>query len=194
LLASDEFDKALQVGKTVAEIPTPAKSSGAKMADILKKYFGDEPLKLAERFNVADVQQGDWRTLRLDGVKKIEDSIEKNGVLDIHLWLVEKRDNGLHAVDCNHRRQAFINRNIKTALGLIFPKLTEEEYMTIAGVANEFHDEGSVKVTDWDKYCVVVRLLQQDKFISQRGYNVPLIVDTMVSLQSLCPPRGGPNF
>jgi hypothetical protein len=48
-------------------------------------------------------------------------------------------------------------------------------------VANEFHDEASVKVTDWDKYSVVVRLFQKEKYVSSRGYNIPLIVDTLVS-------------
>ena len=65
---------------------------GKKMADILTKYFGNEPLKKVERFEVNTVDLSSWRTLRLDGVKRIEDSIPKNGVLEINnLWLLEKR-------------------------------------------------------------------------------------------------------
>ena len=60
------------------------------MADILTKYFGNELLKKVERFEVNTVDLGSWRTLRLDGIKKNEDSIQKNGVLD--LWLLEKRE------------------------------------------------------------------------------------------------------
>ncbi len=113
---------------------TPAKKDGLKLSDILKKYFGEEPLKKVTRFQVNKVEPGTWRALRQDGVRKIEESIEKNGVLEINIWLVEDRGDGnLHAIDCNHRRQAFINRKIETALGLIFPKLNEEEYMIMAG-------------------------------------------------------------
>ena len=62
------------------------------MADILTKYFDNEPLKKVEQFEVNIVDLGSWRTLRLDGVKKNEDSIQKNGVLEINnLWLLEKR-------------------------------------------------------------------------------------------------------
>ena len=66
---------------------------------------------------------------------------------------MEKRKDRLHAIDCNHRCQAFLNLQIPTALGLIFPKLNKKGYDIVAGVENEFHDESSVKMTDWDKYC-----------------------------------------
>ena len=63
------------------------------MADILTKYFGNEPLKKVDRFEVNTVDLGSWRTLRLDGVKKNKDSIQKNEVLEINnLWLLEKRE------------------------------------------------------------------------------------------------------
>ena len=46
-----------------------------------------------ERFEVNTVDLGSWRTLRLDGVKKNEDSIQKNRVLKINnFWLLEKRE------------------------------------------------------------------------------------------------------
>ena len=57
-----------------------------------------------------------------------------------------------------------------------------KEYDIVAGVANEFHDESSVKVTDWNKYCVIVRCLEKEKFQILRDYNISLIVETLVSL------------
>ena len=88
----------------------------------------------------------------------------------------------MHAIDCNHKHQVFLNLQIPTALGLIFPKLDKKEYDIVAGVANEFHDKSSVKVTDWDKYCVIVWCLEKEKFQILRGYNISLIVVILVSL------------
>ena len=136
-------------------------------------------MKKVDRFEVNTVDLGSWRTLRLDGIKKNKDSIQKNRVLD--LWLLEKREDSC-MLDCNHRNQAFLNLQIPTALGLIFPKLTKKEYDIVAGVANEFHDESSVKVTDWDKYYVIVWCLEKEKLQIPRNYNIPLIVETLVSL------------
>ena len=47
-------------------------------------------MKKVERFEVNTVDLDSWKTLRLYGIKKNEDSIQKNGVLD--LWLLEKRE------------------------------------------------------------------------------------------------------
>jgi hypothetical protein len=38
--------------------------------------------------------------------------------------------------------------------GLIFPTLSPAEYKAIAEVCNEFHDQKTVHVTDWDKFYV----------------------------------------
>ena len=96
LVASSKLDEELDkmagiTPSTPTQMLSPSQDQGKdkKMADILIKYFDNEPLRKVERFEVNTVDLGSWRTLRLYGIKKNKDSIQKNGVLD--LWLLEKR-------------------------------------------------------------------------------------------------------
>ena len=91
-----ELDKMADIKpSTPTQMLSPSQNQGKskKMADILTKYFGNELLKNVERFEVNTVDLSSWRTLRLYGIKKNKDSIQKNGVLEINnLWLLGKRE------------------------------------------------------------------------------------------------------
>ena len=89
LVASSKLDEELdKMAGITPSTPTQMLSlsqdqgKGEKMADILTKYFGNEPLKKVDRFEVNTVELGSWRTLRLYGIKKNKDSTQKNGVLE----------------------------------------------------------------------------------------------------------------
>jgi len=81
---------------------------------------------------------GTWRKIRDDGVETIIKSIEKNGILEEHFWLVMKLEKPEElfqyvAIDCNHRLVAFKKLQIKQARALVFDPLPEDLYMFIAG-------------------------------------------------------------
>ena len=83
------------------------------------------------------IHLGSWRTIQEDGITALTLSIEKNGVLEDHLWFVmeqPKKNKFLyHAIDGNHRCAAYKRLQIKKAKALVFPPLDEETYAFIAG-------------------------------------------------------------
>jgi hypothetical protein len=81
---------------------------------------------------------GTWRAIRQDGINTIVASIERNGVLEDHLWFVmslpEPEDHSCYiAIDCNHHLIAFKQLKIPKARALVFPHLDEDTYALIAG-------------------------------------------------------------
>jgi hypothetical protein len=147
------------------------RSNAEKMAEIFTKYFGSEPEKKIEIIDVGKVHPGTWRQLRKDGVLKIRKSIQTRGVLPLSFWCVMKTEEGDYlAIDCNHRLYAFKAEGITTAKALVFPTLSPAEYKAIAGVCNEIHDQGTVHVTDWDKFYVLRQMLQSGEYT--KGKNV----------------------
>jgi hypothetical protein len=81
---------------------------------------------------------GTWQVIRQDGINTIVASIERNGVLEDHLWFVmslpELEDHSRYiAIDCNHCLMVFKQLKIPKARALIFPHLDENTYALIAG-------------------------------------------------------------
>src|SRR5690348_12861417 len=58
-----------------------------KLAEIFKKYFGDNLIAGVKMIAIANVIPGNWRQIRLDGVQRIRNSIKKNGVVKLSYWL-----------------------------------------------------------------------------------------------------------
>jgi hypothetical protein len=71
-------------------------------------------------------------------VETIIRSIEKNGVLEGHAWLVcrlheAEGEYTLRGIDCGHKLAAYKQLNIEEARAMVFPPLDEDEYRLIAG-------------------------------------------------------------
>jgi hypothetical protein len=81
---------------------------------------------------------GTWRAIRQDRINTIVASIERNGVLEDHLWfvmsLLEPEDHSCYiTIDCNHCLMAFKQLKILKAKALVFLHLDEDTYTLIAG-------------------------------------------------------------
>ncbi len=108
--------------------------------------------------------------MKNDGVAKIRESLRKRGVLPFTYWMVEEIESNRYiAIDCNHRLAAFREEGIEEAECLVFPKLPQNEYDEIAGLANEAHDNDCVHVTDWDKFYIVYRKIRTGEYDTNRG-------------------------
>jgi hypothetical protein len=168
---------------TASTMENVSRSHADKMADLFAKYFGNEPEKRIEIIDVSKVHPGTWRQLRKDGVLKIRKSIQTRGVLPLSFWCVMKTVDGEYlAIDCNHRLYAFKAEGITTAKALVFPTLSPAEYKAIAGVCNEIHDQGTVHVTDWDKFYVLRQMLQSGEYTKGKNVDFSKLEADMVSI------------
>jgi hypothetical protein len=175
-----DVPKSVDTASTMENVP---RSHADKMADLFAKYFGNEPEKRIEIIDVSKVHPGTWRQLRKDGVLKIRKSIQTRGVLPLSFWCVMKTVDGEYlAIDCNHRLYAFKAEGITTAKALVFPTLSPAEYKAIAGVCNEIHDQGTVHVTDWDKFYVLRQMLQSGEYTKGKNVDFSKLEADMVSI------------